>query len=304
VLNIVIAGGTGFIGTALAEKLVASNHSVVVLTREPQRTAALSERKQSVQWDAKTVGPWVEALATTDAVVNLVGENIGGKRWSVTQKKELAQSRMQSTALLIQGMRGMKKRPSVFVNASAVGYYGNVPAGEVPEEHPPGSDFLAQLCVQWEREAMKAAALGLRVVTIRSGIILSKEGGALPKMLFPFRLFVGGPLGTGKQWFPWIHLDDEIRAIQFALESNSLNGAVNLTTPNPVTMREFCQALGKAMHRPWWTPVPGFVLKAVLGEMAGPLLLGGQRAVPKKLLAAGFQFRFNKVEEALLELLG
>ncbi len=300
-MNILIAGGSGFIGTALTNKLIASNHTVTVLTRSSRRALA-SERIHVRQWDARYVREWATSLDGCDAVVNLSGENIGGKRWSASQKERLVQSRIQSTAALVEAMKQAAKKPAVFVCASAVGYYGDVPDVDATEERAPGSDFLASLCEQWEAEAMKASPLGIRVVCIRSGIILSKSGGALPRLLLPFRLFAGGPLGSGKQWFPWIHLDDELRAIQFAIEHVGVAGPINLAAPNPLTMREFCSALGTALHRPSWAPVPGFVLRILLGEMAGPLLLSGQRAIPNKLLAAGFQFRFNTAEEALKDI--
>jgi uncharacterized protein (TIGR01777 family) len=187
----------------------------------------------------------------------------------------------------------------VLINQSAVGYYGNVPVLPVEEDHPAGNDFLSYVCTQWEGEARKAEELGVRVVLPRTGIVLAARGGALPRMLLPFKLFIGGPLGSGTQWFPWIHLDDEIGALIVALENDQLSGPVNLAAPESVTMKQFCTALGNALHRPSWVPVPGVVLKIALGEMAGPLLLGGQRVIPRKLQEAGYSFKFPKLDDAL-----
>ena len=301
-MKILIAGGSGFIGTSLIRKLIASDHTVVSLTRQRGRIHP-HHGLTVIHWDARSSGEWTRLLDGCDAVVNLAGENIGGKRWSESQKKKLVESRLKSTTAIVQAIGQAKKKPSVLVSASAVGFYGDVPEGDVFEDRAAGTDFLASLCAQWESEAMKARDSGVRVVAIRTGIVLEKSGGALQKMLVPFRLFAGGPLGSGRQWFPWIHFEDELRAIQFAIENSSLSGPVNLSAPNPVTMKDFCSALGRALHRPSWAPVPGFVLKIVVGEMAEPLLLGGQRALPKKLSLAGFQFKFDTVEAALGDIL-
>jgi uncharacterized protein (TIGR01777 family) len=192
----------------------------------------------------------------------------------------------------------------VLINASAVGYYGNVPEGAVTEINPRGAGFLADVCGQWEDEAMKAQAFGVRVVLLRTGIVLDKNGGALKKFLLPFRFFVGGPLGNGRQWFPWIHVQDEVNAILFAMEHEQIIGPVNLTAPHSVRMSEFCKVLGKVLRRPSWFSVPGFILKIALGDMAEPLLLDGQKAIPKKLLDARFQFQFQNIEDALREMIG
>lgn len=302
-MKIVVAGGTGFLGKALLKKLVEANHSVVLLSRNAN--AARGNVPSSVQielWDAKSVGNWAKWVDGADAVINLTGESIGGKRWSVKQKEIILSSRIDSTRTVVEAIRQAKLKPKVLINQSAVGYYGNVEVGNVTEDHPKGVDFLAHVASCWEEEARKAESLGVRVVTPRTGIVLDKNGGALQKLLLPYNLFIGGPLGSGRQWFPWIHLEDEIGAFLFALENPKLSGPVNLAAPQSVTMKEFCTALGKAMHRPSWAPVPGFVLKILLGEMAGPLLLGGQKVVPKKLSEAGYKFRFPKLEEALQDI--
>lgn len=303
-MKIVIAGGSGFLGKALVARLLEAGHTVSILSRNPSTAQqSLPNQVNVEQWDAKSIGEWRRLIDGADAVVNLTGESIGGKRWTKRQKELIMSSRIDSTRAIVEAIRHAKHRPRVLVNQSAVGYYGNVPFIPVEEDHPPGNDFLSHVAVLWESEAHKATELGVRVVTPRTGVVLSTQGGALPRMLLPFKLYIGGPLGSGAQWFPWIHLDDEIGAMMFAIENEKLEGAVNFAAPGSVTMKEFCAALGKAMHRPSWAPVPGFVLKVILGEMAGPLLLSGQRVVPRKLVDAGYRFRFPTVHEALQDVL-
>jgi uncharacterized protein (TIGR01777 family) len=303
-MNVLIAGGSGFLGKALATRLLEAGHTVSILSRNPSATRqSFPDRVAVEQWDARTVGSWIRLVEGADAVVNLTGESIGAKRWTQTQKERILSSRIDSTRAIVEALRQASRRPRVLVNQSAVGYYGNVPFVPVEEDHPPGNDFLAHVAVQWETEARKATDLGVRVVIPRTGVVLSAQGGALPRLLPPFRFFIGGPLGSGSQWFPWIHLDDEIGAMMFVVEKETIEGAVNFAAPGSVTMKEFCAALGKVLHRPSWAPVPGFVLKLILGEMAGPLLLQGQRVVPRKLLDAGYAFRFPTVYEALQDIL-
>ena len=303
-MKIVVAGGSGFLGTALIGKLTEAGHSVVLLTRNPgSAVSTFSPSVQSTYWDANTVGPWATSIDGADAVVNLTGESIGGKRWAARQKEILLASRINSTKAIIEAIRQASKKPRVLVNQSAVGYYGNVPNGNVEEDHQPGNDFLAEICVRWEREARTVESLGVRLVLPRTGIVLSKHGGALPRFFLPFNLFIGGPLGTGNQWFPWIHLEDEIGGMLFSIEQEKLSGPVNFAAPGNATMKQFCAALGKAMHRPSWAPVPGFILKILLGEMAGPLILGGQKVIPAKLQETGYRFRYPTIDEALTNVL-
>ena len=298
-MKIVIAGGSGFLGQILTERLTRSNHSVVVLSRNPETVRNAFTKAEVESWDAASLGTWTKRIDGADAVVNLTGESIAGKRWSRKQKDLISGSRVSSTRALVEAIQRAKKKPHVLVNASAVGFYGDVPDGEVTEDHPKGNDFLADVCARWEFEAKTAENYGVRVVLPRTGIVLDKNGGALQKLLLPFNLFIGGPLGSGKQWFPWIHLQDEIGAIVFALENKDISGPVNLAAADQVTMREFCLALGKAIHRPSWAPVPGIALRILLGEMAGPLLLGGQGVIPKKLIDSGYKFQFPKLVDAL-----
>jgi uncharacterized protein (TIGR01777 family) len=302
-MKIVVAGGSGFLGTALLTKLTDAGHSLVLLTRAQRSTTSLPGSVQLIQWNASTMGSWSTSIEGADAVVNLTGESIGGKRWSKHQKETLLSSRVNSTKAIVEAIRQATSKPKVLVNQSAVGYYGNVPDGDVREDHPAGNDFLSVICKQWEAEARNAESLGVRVVLPRTGIVLAKHGGALPRFFLPFNLFIGGPLGSGKQWFPWIHLDDEINALIFTLEHETISGPVNLAAPESATMKQFCTTLGKAMHRPSWAPVPGIVLKILLGEMAGPLILGGQKIVSTKLQAAGFRFKYPLLEMALKSVL-
>jgi uncharacterized protein (TIGR01777 family) len=236
-----------------------------------------------------------------DAIVNLAGANIGDHRWSDEFKRIILESRTLSTRALIEGARGAPRKPKVMLNASAVGFYG--PRGDevLDESAAPGNDFLASVVKTWEAEAQAADVPGMRCVQVRTGVVLSPQGGALEKMLPPFRAFVGGPIGSGKQWFPWIHLDDEIEAMLWLLD-HEVSGPVNLAAPGIVIMKDFAKALGKALHRPSWAPVPGGPLKLLLGEFA-EVLLAGQRAAPRKLLDSGFSFRFPELLPALQDVL-
>jgi hypothetical protein len=304
-MKIVIAGGSGFLGSALLRKLVEARHSVILLSRAPDSVRTkLPPSVQIEQWDAASVGGWAAHIEQADAVINLTGESIAGKRWTAKQKARILSSRINSTRAIVEAIGKAPKKPKALVNQSAVGYYGNVVYGEVTEDHPRGLDFLSDVAEKWEKEALKAEAFGVRVVLPRTGIVLDKSAGALQKMLVPFKLYFGGPLGSGHQWFPWIHLEDEIGALIFAAENHNLRGPVNFAASDSVTMKQFCQALGKAMNRPSWAPVPGFALKILLGEMAESLLLGGQKIVPAKLLEAGYKFHFPKLDEALQNILG
>ncbi len=301
--KIVIAGATGFIGKKLTSSLLASQTTVIVLTRRPDAVRTSPHPLvRYVRWDSRNQGEWTRHVDGADAIINLSGQSIAGKRWSDTRKEELLLSRIQPTNALVQALNASASRPRVLINASAVGYYGHVPQETVTEDHLPANDFLGKTCAAWEAAALKAQSLGVRVVLLRSGIVLDKKGGALPRMLLPFRLFVGGPLGSGDQWFPWIHVEDEVRAILFALETSSISGPANLAAPEPATMRDFTAVLGSVLRRPRFFRVPAFVLKAALGEMAD-IVLTGQKVIPQKLSNAGFEFRFPTLVGALESLL-
>ncbi|MGD1043864.1 MAG: TIGR01777 family oxidoreductase [Bacteroidota bacterium] len=302
-MKVIIAGGSGLVGRKLIEELLRGQHVVTMLSRRPERTEKIFPRATIKFWDAKTNDGLTDVLEGADAVINLTGESIAAKRWTHIQKERILSSRIESTQALVDAIKQTKRKPSVLLNASAVGYYGNVPESEVTEASPRGAGFLADVCALWEVEALKVREFGVRVVLLRTGIVLDKNGSALQKLLLPFRLFIGGPLGSGKQWFPWIHLQDEVRAILFAMENEHITGSINLAAPESVRMMEFCRKLGKILHRPSWVHVPAFVLKCALGEMAEPLLLDGQKVIPQKLIDARFEFQFPKLEDALRDLL-
>jgi len=303
-MNIVVSGGTGFIGNALLKRLVESGHRVTLLTRNPDAVKHPPGGRVDVErWDGKTAGSWAQCVDGADAVMNMAGEPIAAKRWTDTQKTRILNSRLDATRAIVAAIQKAEQKPSVLVNASAVGYYGHVESGDVTESHPKGVDFLADTCARWEEEVTKAEPLGVRVVRLRTGIVLEKDGGALKKMLLPFKLFVGGSLGSGHQWFPWVHRDDVVGIILFVLEHADLSGPVNVAAPEPVTMKQFCKALGAVMGRPSWAPVPAFVLRVTLGEMSD-MLLTGQRVVPQKLQEAGYSFRYPRLDEALAAIVG
>lgn len=295
-MKILIAGGTGFLGRPLAAALAADGHDVVVLSR----AGAAPPGARAVPWTPDGgAGSWASEVSGAGAVVNLAGESIAARRWTAAQKRRILDSRVRATRGLVAAIQGAASPPPVFVSGSAVGYYGPLGDAAVTEDAPAGSDFLAQVCAQWEREALRAAGDRTRVVCIRTGLVLEKDGGALPQMLPPFRFGAGGPVGSGRQYWPWIHRDDWIAIVRWALGTPTVSGAINATAPAPVTNAEFARALGRAMHRPAFMPAPGFALRLLLGEMADGLLLSGQRAVPATAERLGFQFKYPTVDAAL-----
>lgn len=298
-MNIVLAGGTGFIGGALIDALNARGDKTTLLTRDPAAARVRWGSKVTpVAWDGKSGGDWTKALDGADAVVNLSGASIADGRWTAARKLELVKSRIDSTRALVAALSSAAKKPKVLVNASAVGYYGDVPEGAVTESSAQGRDFLASLCGQWEREALAAEPLGVRVVLARIGIVLEEGGGALAKMALPFKLFAGGPLGSGRQGFPWIHRDDVIGGILFALGEAKVSGPVNFAGPVAANNAQFSAALGRALGRPSWAPAPAFAIRLAVGEMAD-MLLGGATVVPQKLLDAGYKFKYADADAAL-----
>ena len=301
-MKILLAGGTGFVGNALRESLIEKGHEVLILTRQSGKENHPGIRTRYVYWSPPQEGVWEKELEGTDAVINLAGESIANKRWSRDQKRKIRESRTESTKALIDGIQKARRKPPVFLNASAVGYYGPRGEEEINEDAGAGHDFLAETCKAWEAEALGAENLGIRSIRLRIGIVLEKGGGALAKMLPPFKLGLGGPLGTGRQWMSWIHRKDLIALIHFLLENKDARGVYNATAPHPVTMLEFAGTLGRVLHRPAFFPVPGFALKILLGEMAD-MLLTGQRVLPKRVLWAGYSFKFSSLEPALKEIL-
>ena len=302
-LRVVVAGGSGLIGRKLIDSLLHEHHEVTLISRTPERAMKYFIGVHVRFWDTKNTVDLTGILDGADAVINLTGESIASKRWTQYQKERILASRIESTRTVVLAIQQAHDKPLALLNASAVGYYGNVPEGEVTESAPRGTGFLADVCAQWEAEALSAQELGVRVVLLRTGIVLDKQGGALQNILLPFRFFIGGPLGSGRQWFPWIHLQDEVSAILFAMENVNITGSLNLSAPESVRMTDFCRKLGRILHRPSRMYVPACIVKLVLGEMADPLLLHGQKMNPKKLIDNGFKFQFPNLEDALRDLL-
>jgi uncharacterized protein (TIGR01777 family) len=298
-VNITITGASGFVGRRLLKTLAQSGHSLHVLSRHGGTNLPPGVRISV--WDALKSPPPLDSLHDTDAVIHLAGEPVA-QRWTAEVKRRIRESRVTGTRYLMEGIAKLSRKPAALICASATGFYGSRGDAPLDETSAAGSGFLAEVCVEWEHEAFAAKALGVRVAAIRTGIALDPRGGALQKMLPPFRFGVGGRLGDGKQWVPWIHLDDLIGIYVFALQSD-VSGPLNATSPNPVTNADFTRALAKALHRPAIFPVPKPALKLLFGEMA-EVLFESQRVAPRSTEAAGFQFRFPFIEPALLQLLG
>jgi uncharacterized protein (TIGR01777 family) len=309
-MRIVIAGGTGFLGVALAETYAEEGHDVRVLTRQLKPGESRHDPGTGVPgvtrvgWrpDGRSDSA-MEVINGSDAVVNLAGAGLGDARWTPQRKAVLHDSRILPTRSLAGAITESRARPPVFISASGAGYYGT---GSEPmtESSPAGRDFLAELCKEWEREALRAESVATRVIVIRSGVVLERSGGALPRMMKPFRFFVGGPLGSGRQYVSWIHRIDWIEMVRWIIDTPSISGTVNTTAPEPVTNRQFARALGRALHRPSLMPAPAFALRALLGEMAGPLALTGQRVIPQCALSHGFHFRYPEIDLAFRGIFG
>jgi uncharacterized protein (TIGR01777 family) len=297
-MRILVSGSSGFVGTALLESLRADGHTVVRLLRGDRPVAAGDAR-----WDPIAGSLDLAAAEGADALVNLAGANIGGKRWSAARKEELRSSRVNATSSLLDALAKLHKPPQVFISASAIGYYGNRGDEQLTESSGPGNDFLAGLSRDWEAQAMRAESLGIRTVLARFGIILAAHGGALPRMLLPFRLGLGGRLGTGRQWMSWVALEEVVFIMLYILTQSGLHGPVNVVAPNPVSNSEFTRTLARVLHRPAIFPAPAFALRLVLGEMADGLLLASQRVSPARLNGAAYTFRYPYLELALRHLL-
>ncbi len=307
-MRVIITGGTGLIGRALTQSLVQDGHEVIVLTRNPDQAGQMPASAKAIKWDARTAAGWGHLADGAWAIVNLAGAGIAGdglipQRWSQQRKQVLRDSRLYSAAAVIDAIAAAAQKPAVLLQASAVGYYDvHTDNRDVTETTAPGQGFLPQLCVAWEASSATAADYGVRRVVLRTGLVLSRDGGILPRTALPFRLFVGGPMGSGQQWMPWIHIEDQVRAMRFLLENEEASGPYNLSAPTPVPNKTFGQAIGRALGRPAFLPLPAFALRLALGELAHTLLTG-QRAVPQRLLAAGFQFRYMDVDKAMQDLL-
>lgn len=296
-MKVFMTGGTGFIGGNLVRALVERGDSVIVATRNPDR----HEAGKQVRYITLEKG-LAEHLGGCDVVVNLAGESLFGKRWTTAVKKRLHESRIRTTRMLVDVMRKMEDRPALMLSGSAVGYYGDHGSDKVTESSSSGSDFLAELCRDWEHAALEAGQLGVRVVTPRVGVVLGRNGGALATMLPVFRAFLGGSIGAGTQYFPWIHVDDLCRSFLFIMDNDGINGACNATSPNPVTMDEFSRELGRALSRPSLFRVPEFALNTVLGEAAA-MITTSLRVIPEKILEEGFRFHHARISEALTDIL-
>jgi uncharacterized protein (TIGR01777 family) len=299
-MNVLITGGTGFIGSNLTRSLLADGHQVWVLTRTPGR-ARLPQAVQAVGWDGRTCQAWLDVFSRIDAVVNLAGESSGRWPWSAERKRRIRESRVMAGVAIANAFQKALRRPGVLIQASGVGYYG--PHGNEPlsEDTPPGKDFFATVATDWEASSRIVDSLGARRVVIRTSLVLGSREGILPLMALPVNLFAGGPLGNGKQGVSWIHIADHIRAVRFLMENEKALGAFNLSSPNPLSSADFIRALAKALGRPYWLPAPAFALRLALGEMS-TLLLDGQFAIPQRLVNMGFVFRFETVQQAFEDL--
>lgn len=306
-MRVVIAGGTGLIGRALAGEFVKARYEVVILSRNPGQAQVLTEDVITARWDGKTAQGWGSLVDGTYAVINLAAESLAGKnwlsiRWTKSRKEEIIQSRLKAGQAIVEAVQAAKVKPQALLQASAVGYYG--PRGNQPigETEKPGNDFLANLCQDWEDSTLPVEKMGVRRIVVRLGVVLSKEGGALSRQVLPFKLFVGGPLGSGKQGYPWIHIADAVRAMRFLAENPQARGTYNLTAPQLVTNAGFGRALGRTMHRPYYFPVPAFAIRLAFGE-ASSVLLDGQMPEPRRLQEMGFSFQFPDVDSALQNIL-
>ena len=293
-MRIVVSGGTGFIGRSLCASLCQEGHRVTLLTRRKEEVQrSCGSTVTAVEWNGREAGAWEHCLEGADAVINLAGAPIADAR-----KRLLSESRVLTTRLLVEVMSRRSSKPRTLISASGIGYYGASDDRVLDEGAARGQGFLADLCLAWEAEALRAAEFGVRVVMLRTGMVLEQDGGVLPKMLLPFRLFAGGPIMPGTQWVSWIHRRDHIGLIQWALTTPSVSGPVNVVAPEAVTMSRFCEVLGRVLHRPSWLPVPSFALHVALGEL-GTLMTTGQRVNPAKVLAGGYVFHYPTLEPAL-----
>ncbi len=304
-MKIAITGSTGFVGSQLVKKLIAQGHSLLLLVRSPAKIRGLLTAEQLAQveivpYQATESGDWQAKITDCEAVINLAGSPIA-ERWTPEYKQTILKTRQLGTQRLVEAIAASSSRPKVFINASAIGFYGASETATFDEQSPAGQDFLANVCQQWEGAAQKVTELGVRLVILRLGIVLG-NGGALAKMIPPFKLFAGGPLGTGRQWFSWIDRDDLVALILFALEQESMQGTFNATAPQPVRMTELCHVLGELLHRPSWLPVPDFALELLLGE-AAKVVLEGQQVLPKATQNAGFNFVYPEIHTSLRKIL-
>ncbi|MBE9224457.1 TIGR01777 family protein [Phormidium sp. LEGE 05292] len=301
-MKVAITGATGFVGSYLVKRLQAEGDRTIILTRNTDHANRVFPKSafpnvEIVAYNPHQSGDWQKVISGCDGVVNLAGAPIGEGRWTAERKQEIINSRKIGTQKLVEAIANAEKKPSVLVNASAIGYYGTSETAAYQESSPPGDDFLAQVCIAWEAEAQKVKDLGVRLAILRFGVVLGM-GGAIAKMLPVFKLFAGGTIGTGKQWFSWIEVDDLVNLIVAALKQPEIEGVYNATAPNPVRMADFCHALGDVLHRPSWLPVPAFALELLMGD-AAMVVLEGQKVLPKRTLESGFTYKYPDLKPAL-----
>lgn len=297
--RVIISGAAGFIGRALCAALH-DDYEIVALSRDAQRAAGTVGRyAKPVEWDAWTAGAWARQVEGAYAIINLAGENLASGRWTQPKRDSIMQSRTFGASAVVDAVSGAKTKPAVVLQASAIGFYGSRGDALLDEGTRVGSGFLADVCRRTEQMGARVERSGVRFVALRSGLVLGRDGGVLPRLMTPYRFYLGGRLGDGRQWLSWISLADEIRAIRFLMESSDLKGPFNLTAPNPVTMTEFSRTLAQILQKPAWTVVPAFVLRLVLGQMAKETLLASQKVAPNRLLAAGFKFKYPQLHAAL-----
>ena len=299
-MKIILIGGSGLIGRAFARELVDYHHEVWILSRNPG--GITNEPGVNIRyWDGRSTDGWLDLVEKVDGLVNLVGESIGTRLWTITRKRQLLESRLTAGKVMVDAFNAVAKRPSVLVQASAIGFYGPGDNHAFTEDSPHGHDFLGDMAFLWENSTRQVEDLGVRRVIIRTGLVLDRHEGILQQFLLQARLFAGGPLGSGRQMISWIHIQDHVRAMRFLLEQADASGAYNLTSPNPVSNADFSRELARSIHRPYWFRVPGILLRLVLGEMS-TLVLDGQVVLPQRLLVAGFTFTFPGLSEAMKDL--
>ncbi len=306
-MKYLISGGTGLIGTRLVHTLADKDHEIIVLSRSPEYAPSFPPHVKTIPWDAETTGDWIDHLNGADVVINLAGESIAGKGffpspWTQERKKRILNSRVDVGQALLAGVQEVTQKPNVFIQASAIGYYGTSKDETFSEDSPPGSDFLADTCKAWESSTKPVADYGVSHIITRFGMVLSTKGGAFTRLLLPFRLFLGGPFGDGQQWYSWIHIQDLCNAIYFLSSTPGAQGAYNLTAPHPVRNKTFAKTLGKIVSRPSLVPVPAFLMRWVFGDVS-TVVLDGQRVIPQRLTKTGFPFQYPTLEKALRDLL-